>query len=144
MDGPPRPGGLIAPGSAMIPGRHGPSPRDSSRHGRCFPIASLEPLVTPAVCRAHRSLHMADAFIFDHVRTPRGRGKPDGSLHSITPIQLAAQALAAVRDRNALDTALLDDVVMGCVSPVGEQGANVARVAALVAGYDQTVPGQQL
>jgi acetyl-CoA C-acetyltransferase len=87
---------------------------------------------------------MADAFIFDHVRTPRGRGKPDGSLHSITPIQLAAQALSAVRDRNALDTALLDDVVMGCVSPVGEQGANVARVAALVAGYDQTVPGQQL
>jgi acetyl-CoA C-acetyltransferase len=87
---------------------------------------------------------MADAFIFDHVRTPRGRGKPDGSLHSITPIQLAAQSLAAVRDRNELDTALLDDVVMGCVSPIGEQGANVARVAALVAGYDETVPGQQL
>jgi acetyl-CoA C-acetyltransferase len=87
---------------------------------------------------------MADAFIFDHVRTPRGRGKPDGSLHSITPIQLAAQALAAVRDRNGLDTALLDDVVLGCVSPVGEQGADVARVAALVAGYDETVPGQQL
>jgi acetyl-CoA C-acetyltransferase len=87
---------------------------------------------------------MADAYIYDHVRTPRGRGKADGSLHAITPIQLAAQALAAVRDRNGLDTALLDDVVMGCVSPTGEQGANVARVAALVAGYAETVPGQQL
>ena len=87
---------------------------------------------------------MADAYIFDHVRTPRGRGKPDGSLHSITPIQLAAQALQAVRDRNGLDTALVDDVVLGCVSPIGEQGANIARVAALVAGYDESVPGQQL
>jgi len=87
---------------------------------------------------------MADAFIYDHVRTPRGRGKPDGSLHSITPIQLAAQTLQAVRDRNALDTALLDDVVLGCVSPIGEQGADIARVAVLVAGYDETVPGQQL
>jgi acetyl-CoA C-acetyltransferase len=87
---------------------------------------------------------MADAFIFDHVRTPRGRGKSDGSLHSITPIQLAAQTLQAVRDRNELDTALLDDVVLGCVSPLGEQGADIARVAVLVAGYDESVPGQQL
>ncbi len=87
---------------------------------------------------------MADAFIYDHVRTPRGRGKADGSLHGITPIQLAAQALAAVRDRNGLDTSLLDDVVLGCVSPLGEQGADIARVAVLVAGYDESVPGQQL
>jgi acetyl-CoA C-acetyltransferase len=87
---------------------------------------------------------MADAYIYDHVRTPRGRGKPDGSLHSITPIQLAAQTLQAVRDRNELDTRLLDDVVLGCVSPIGEQGADIARVAVLVAGYDETVPGQQL
>jgi acetyl-CoA C-acetyltransferase len=87
---------------------------------------------------------MADAFIYDHVRTPRGRGKPDGSLHSITPMQLAAQALQAVRDRNNLDTRLLDDVVLGCVSPIGEQGADIARVATLVAGYDESVPGQQL
>ncbi len=87
---------------------------------------------------------MADAFIYDHVRTPRGRGKPDGSLHSITPIQLAAQALQAVRERNRLDTSLLDDVVLGCVSPIGEQGADIARVATLVAGYDESVPGQQL
>jgi acetyl-CoA C-acetyltransferase len=87
---------------------------------------------------------MADAFIYDHVRTPRGRGKPDGALHSITPIQLAAQTLQSVRERNALDTRLLDDVVLGCVSPVGEQGADIARVAVLVAGYDESVPGQQL
>jgi acetyl-CoA C-acetyltransferase len=87
---------------------------------------------------------MADAYIFDHVRTPRGRGKPDGALHGTTPVQLAAQALQAVRDRNGLDTRLLDDVVLGCVSPIGEQGANIARVAAIVAGYDETVPGQQL
>ena len=70
---------------------------------------------------------MADAFIYDHVRTPRGRGKPDGSLHGIMPIQLVAQALQAVRDRNLLDTRLLDDVVLGCVAPLGEQGANIAR-----------------
>lgn len=87
---------------------------------------------------------MADAFIFDHVRTPRGRGKTDGSLHGITPIQLAAQTLAAVRDRSGLDTRSLDDVVLGCVSPVGEQGSDIARVAALVAGFDQQVPGKQL
>jgi acetyl-CoA C-acetyltransferase len=87
---------------------------------------------------------MADAFIYDHVRTPRGRGKADGSLHGVTPIQLAAQTLQAVRDRNSLDTALLDDVVLGCVSPVGEQGADIARVAVLVAGYAESVPGQQL
>jgi acetyl-CoA C-acetyltransferase len=87
---------------------------------------------------------MTDAFILDHVRTPRGRGRPDGSLHHITPIQLAAQTLAAVRDRNGLDTRAIDDVVLGCVSPIGEQGADIARVAALVAGFDETVPGKQL
>jgi acetyl-CoA C-acetyltransferase len=87
---------------------------------------------------------MTDAYIIDAVRTPRGRGRPDGSLHTITPVQLAAQTLAAVRDRNRLDTALVDDVVLGCVTPVGEQGADIARVAALVAGYAESVPGKQL
>jgi acetyl-CoA C-acetyltransferase len=87
---------------------------------------------------------MAEAFIYDHVRTPRGRGKADGSLHGTTPMQLAAQVLQALRDRNGLDTALLDDVVFGCVAPIGEQGANIARVAALVAGYAESVAGQQL
>lgn len=87
---------------------------------------------------------MTDAYIIDHVRTPRGRGKPDGALHGITPIQLLTQVLAAIRDRNELDTALVEDVIMGCVAPVGEQGANIARVAALNAGYAQSVPGKQL
>ena len=87
---------------------------------------------------------MTDAYILDAVRTPRGRGRPDGSLHTITPVELAAQALAALRDRNGLDTRLVDDVTLGCVTPVGEQGADIARVAALVAGYDESVPGKQL
>ena len=87
---------------------------------------------------------MTDAFILDAVRTPRGRGRPDGSLHPITPVQLAAQTLAALRDRNQLDTRRVDDVMLGCVTPVGEQGADIARVAALVAGYDESVPGKQL
>ena len=87
---------------------------------------------------------MTDAFILEAVRTPRGRGRPDGSLHSITPIQLAAQTLAALRDRTSLDTRQVDDVVLGCVTPVGEQGADIARIAALAAGYAENVPGKQL
>ena len=87
---------------------------------------------------------MTEAFIYDAVRTPRGRGKADGSLHEITPIQLATQSLEAVRERNKLDTALVDDVILGCVTPVGELGANVARVAALNAGFDEGVPGFQV
>jgi len=87
---------------------------------------------------------MNDAFIYDHVRTPRGRSRADGALHEITPIQLTTQTLAALRDRSALDTSLVEDVIMGCVMPIGEQGCNIARVAALQAGYAQTVAGFQL
>lgn len=87
---------------------------------------------------------MTDAYILDHVRTPRGRGKPNGALHGITPIELLTQVLQALRDRNQLDTAFVEDVIMGCVAPVGEQGANIARVAALNAGYDEGVPGKQI
>jgi acetyl-CoA C-acetyltransferase len=87
---------------------------------------------------------MADAFIYDHVRTPRGRGKADGALHEVTALNLAAQVLGAVRERNQLDTALVDDVVMGCVDPVGEAGGDIARAAALVAGYGDGVPGIQI
>jgi acetyl-CoA C-acetyltransferase len=87
---------------------------------------------------------MADCFIYDAVRTPRGRGKKDGSLHEVTALELATQTLQAVRDRNELDTAELDDVIMGCVDPVGEQGADIARAAVLKAGYAQTVPGVQI
>ena len=87
---------------------------------------------------------MTEAFIFDAVRTPRGRGKPDGSLHEITPMQLAVQVLNGLQERNDLDTAEVDDVVLGCVAPVGEQGANIARVAALAAGFDDQVAGMQI
>ncbi|HQR02796.1 MAG: acetyl-CoA C-acetyltransferase [Proteobacteria bacterium] len=87
---------------------------------------------------------MTDVFIYDHVRTPRGKGKPDGGLAEITPMQLAAQMLQALRDRNRLDTRLVEDVFLGCVSPVGEQGGNIARIAALVAGFDHSVPGVQV
>src|SRR5437588_4119625 len=87
---------------------------------------------------------MTDAFIYDHVRTPRGRGKLDGSLHEVTTLALAAQALAAIKDRNDLDPVLVDDVVLGCVDPVGEAGGDIARVAALTAGYGNGVPGVQI
>src|SRR5260370_26973574 len=87
---------------------------------------------------------MADAFIYDHVRTPRGRGKADGSLHEVTALNLASQALAAIRDRNGLDTTLVEDVVLGCVDPVGEAGGDIARAAALRAGYGDSVPGVQI
>jgi acetyl-CoA C-acetyltransferase len=88
---------------------------------------------------------MADAYVFDHVRTPRGKGKKDGSLHEVTPVQLAAQILNAIRERNpGLDTKQVEDVILGCVTPVGEEGANIARTAVLVAGYDESVPGVQV
>ncbi|AXQ31064.1 acetyl-CoA C-acetyltransferase [Solimonas sp. K1W22B-7] len=87
---------------------------------------------------------MSAAFIYDHVRTPRGRGKPDGSLHEATSIHLGSTVLAALRDRNQLDTALVDDVVFGIVMPVGEQGQCLPRLAALGAGYVQGVAGVQI
>src|SRR5499426_374199 len=87
---------------------------------------------------------MPDAFIYDHVRTPRGRGKADGALHEVTALELATQALGALKARNAIDPALIDDVVLGCVDPVGEAGGDIARVAALTAGYGNGVPGVQI
>ncbi len=87
---------------------------------------------------------MTDAYIYDHVRSPRGRGKANGSLHGITPINLASQVLSSLRDRSELDTALVDDVILGCVMPIGEQGSNIARTAALYADYADTVAGKQL
>jgi acetyl-CoA C-acetyltransferase len=87
---------------------------------------------------------MAEAYIYDAVRTPRGKGKKDGSLHEITGLSLATQVLEALRDRNNLDTSKVDDVILGCVSPVGEQGADIARTAVLSAGWAQTVAGVQI
>ncbi|MCX7354294.1 MAG: acetyl-CoA C-acetyltransferase [Alphaproteobacteria bacterium] len=87
---------------------------------------------------------MTDAYIYDTVRTPRGKGKADGALHEVPPIRLAAHVLKAIRDRNNLPTDQVDDVVMGVVEPVGEQGAVLPRVAALYAGYDLKAAGVQV
>lgn len=85
-----------------------------------------------------------EAYIFDAVRTPRGRGKKDGSLHSVKPITLLTTVLNALRERNHLETAQVDDIVMGCVTAVGDQGADIAKTAALAAGWDETVAGVTL
>lgn len=87
---------------------------------------------------------MTEAFIYDAVRTPRGKGRSSGALHEVTPMRLATTALEAVRDRNSLDTSLVDDVVLGCVMPVGEQGSDIARVAVIQSGYAETTAGVQI
>jgi len=84
---------------------------------------------------------MFDAYLYDHCRTPRGKGKPEGSLHAATPIWLVRTLLQALRERTQLDTALVDDVVLGCVTPIAEQGGDIARIAVLDAGWSQTVGG---
>lgn len=87
---------------------------------------------------------MPEAFIYDHVRTPRGRGKPDGALHEVSTLGLASTVLRAIKDRGDLDTHLVDDVIFGCVDPVGEAGGDIARAAALTADYGNHVPGVQI
>ena len=87
---------------------------------------------------------MTDCFIYDAIRTPRGKGKKNGSLHEVTSVELATQVLNNIKDRNDLDTSDIDDVVLGCVTPVGEQGADIARTAVLKADYDQSVAGVQI
>jgi acetyl-CoA C-acetyltransferase len=88
---------------------------------------------------------MADAFIYDAVRTPRGKGKSSGALHEITSLQLATQTLRAIKERNGMkDTAKIDDVIFGCVTPVGEQGSDIARIAVLNADYSETTAGVQV
>jgi acetyl-CoA C-acetyltransferase len=87
---------------------------------------------------------MSDAFIYDHVRSPRGRGKTDGALHEVTALELARQSLVAIKERNKLDPLLVEDVVLGCVDPVGEAGSDIARAAAIAADYGKEVPGIQI
>ncbi|HMM64741.1 MAG TPA: acetyl-CoA C-acyltransferase, partial [Mesorhizobium sp.] len=87
---------------------------------------------------------MAEAYVYDAVRTPRGRGKKDGSLHEVPAVRLAARTLEAIRDRNGLDTSTVDDIIFGCVDPVGEAGAVIPRAAAFEAGYDTKAPGMQI
>ncbi len=87
---------------------------------------------------------MADAYIYDAVRTPRGRGKKDGSLHEVPAVRLGAKVLEGLRDRNNLNTAEVDDIIFGCVDPVGEAGSVIPRSAAFEAGYDIKAPGMQI
>ena len=87
---------------------------------------------------------MAEAFVYDAVRTPRGRGKKDGSLHEVPAVRLGAKVLEALRDRNGLDTSTVDDIIFGCVDPVGEAGSVIPRAAAFEAGYDTKAPGMQI
>ncbi len=87
---------------------------------------------------------MTEAYIYDHVRTPRGKGKADGSLHEVTAIELGTQVLKALMARNGLGEGSVEDVVFGCVDPVGEAGADIARTVALKAGLGKTVPGVQI
>ena len=87
---------------------------------------------------------MTEAFVYDAIRTPRGKGKKDGSLYEVKPINLLAGLLSELQRRNDFDTALVDDVVMGVVSPVGEQGSVIAKVAALKAGWDFRCSGVQI
>ena len=87
---------------------------------------------------------MTEAYIYDAVRSPRGKGRSDGALHEITPLDLAAQVLASVRERNGLPDDAVEDIAFGCVSPVGEQGAVITRTAALQAGYAHTTSGIQV
>lgn len=87
---------------------------------------------------------MNEAFLYDAVRTPRGKGRNTGALHDITPVALAAQVLRALRERHALDPALIEEVGLGIVMPLGEQGSDLPRIALLAAGYGDSVPGYQL
>jgi acetyl-CoA C-acetyltransferase len=87
---------------------------------------------------------MTECFVYDTVRTPRGKGRKDGALHEVTALELGTQVLKNIRDRNKLDTAIVDDVVFGCVDPVGEQGSNIARIAVLNADYAESTAGVQI
>jgi acetyl-CoA C-acetyltransferase len=85
-----------------------------------------------------------DAFIYDAIRTPRGKGKKDGSLHPVKPVSLVVGLMKALQERNHLDTSKVEDVVLGCVTPIGDQGADIAKTAALAAGWDDSVSGIQI
>ena len=87
---------------------------------------------------------MTEAYIFDAVRTPRGKGKKDGSLHEVKPITLLTTLMHALAERNNLDTSKIEDVVLGCVTPVADQGGDIAKTAAIAAGWSDNVSGVQI
>src|ERR1700751_619777 len=96
------------------------------------------------LCSSYREGVMPEAYIYDHVRTPRGRGKADGALHEVTALALATVPLKALKERNNLDEGVVDDVILGVVDPVGEAGSDIARFAAIKAGLGEKVPGVQI
>ncbi|NWK74305.1 acetyl-CoA C-acetyltransferase [Acinetobacter sp. SwsAc6] len=87
---------------------------------------------------------MSEAYIIDAIRTPRGKGKKDGSLHAVKPISLLTGLLNELQNRHQFDTAAVDDIVLGCVTPIGDQGADIAKTAAIAAGWDNDVAGVQI
>ncbi len=87
---------------------------------------------------------MTEAYIIDAIRTPRGKGKKDGSLYEVKPISLLTILLNELKDRHLLDTSKVDDIVLGCVTPIGDQGADIAKIAAIAAGWDNDVAGVQI
>src|SRR5690242_20292463 len=109
---------------------------------QCFTPKS--PCAPCLYCGASPGDAMTEAFVYDAIRTPRGKGKKDGSLHEVKPVNLLAGVLGELQRRNDFDTAQVDDVVMGVVSPIGEQGSVIAKVAALKAGWDWRCSGVQL
>ncbi|WP_180092521.1 MULTISPECIES: acetyl-CoA C-acetyltransferase [unclassified Acinetobacter] len=87
---------------------------------------------------------MSEAYIIDAIRTPRGKGKKDGSLHAVKPISLLTGLLNELQNRHQFDTAAVDDIILGCVTPIGDQGADIAKTAAIAAGWDNDVAGVQI
>lgn len=87
---------------------------------------------------------MSEAYIFDAIRTPRGKGKKDGSLYEVKPITLLTTLMQALQERNHLDTSMVEDVVLGCVTPIADQGADIAKTAAIAAGWSDNVSGVQI
>ena len=87
---------------------------------------------------------MSEAYIIDAIRTPRGKGKKDGALYEVKPITLLSTLLNELKDRHQLDTSQVDDIVLGCVTPIGDQGADIAKTAAIAAGWDNNVAGVQI
>ncbi len=87
---------------------------------------------------------MSEAYIIDAIRTPRGKGKKDGSLYEVKPISLLTTLLNELQQRHQLDTSKVDDIVLGCVTPIGDQGGDIAKTAAIAAGWNDDVAGVQI
>lgn len=116
----------------------------SNRFAKCIYFSGSPYRCTCVPASRGKATMSIEAFIYDAIRTPRGKGKKDGALHEVKPVNLLAGVLTDLQRRNGFDTSAIDDVVMGVVSPVGEQGAVIAKVAALKAGWDFRASGVQV